>query len=179
MDLKNSAISGLLGTFAAVVLFWLMDMNYCGWLGAWLTPGAAWIVGILMAAALGIAFAALWTGWVSKQKVTKSAPVVAAATVYGLLVGAIFIFLVPLLLSTLAGDPGMMHGTGTGFDSIGEAFGGHVVPELPDLGFDPPLHSMADNDWIHRDDFVARLLPFSLAFALYGAVLGLTAGTRK
>lgn len=162
---------------AAVALFWLMDMNFCGWLGAWLTPGAAWIVGILMAAGLGIGFAALWTQWAARQKAAKKVPDVIAATIYGLVVGAVFIFLVPLLLSALAGNPGMLHG-GT-FEGVGRAFGGHVVPELPDLGFKPPLASWADNDWIHRDDFAARLLPFSLSFALYGLVLGLTARMSK
>jgi hypothetical protein len=173
----KSAVSGLGAMLAAVVLFWLMGVNFCGWLGAWIAPGAAWIVGILLAALAGVGFAALWTGTLAKQQGVKKLPPVIGATLYGLGVGLLFIFVIPLILSAIAGNPGMAH------DNLGGTIAGafadvHIVPALPDW-FDPPFASWADNDWIHRDDFAARLLPFSLAFALFGLVLGLTSQMKK
>jgi tetrahydromethanopterin S-methyltransferase subunit G len=174
--MQKIAISGLTATLAAVVLFWLMGMNFCGWLGAWIAPGAAWIVGILLAAAAGFGFAALWTGTLAKQDAVKKVQPVFGAALYGLVVGLVFVFVFPPVLSAIAGNPSLAHSTA--FDGLVGAVGGHVVPALPDW-FDPPFASWVDNDWIHRDDYVARLLPFSLAFALYGLVLGLTSQVKK
>ncbi len=173
----KSAVSGLGAMLAAVVFFWLMGVNFCGWLGAWIAPGAAWIVGILLAALAGVGFAALWSRTLAKQEGVKKLPPVVGATLYGFVVGLLFIFVIPLLLSAIAGNPGMAH------DNLGGQIAGafadvRIVPALPDW-FDPPLTSWADNDWISRDDFAARFLPFSLAFALYGLLLGLTSGTKK
>jgi hypothetical protein len=172
----KSAVSGLGAMLAAVVFFWLMGVNFCGWLGAWIAPDAAWIVGILLAGLAGVGFAALWTGTLAKQDGVKKLPPVVGAMLYGFVVGLLFIFVIPLLLSAIAGNPGMAHSTA--FDGLVSTFGGHVVPALPDW-FEPPFASWVDDAWISRDDFVARLLPFSLAFTLYGLVLGLISGTKK
>lgn len=176
MNPQKTAISGLAATTAAVALFWLMGMNFCGWLGAWLTPGAAWLVGILMALAAGLGFAALWHGTLARQAWAKRLPPVVASLLYGVAVGLLFVLLVPVILSALAGNPGMVHSTM--FDGAVTLFGGHVVPALPDL-FNPPFASWIDDEWIQRDAFAARLVPFLLAFALYGLVLGLTSSRSK
>ncbi|MBX3475860.1 MAG: hypothetical protein KF754_15930 [Planctomycetes bacterium] len=180
MDTRKTAIAALMGLVSAVVLFWLMDMNFLGWLGAWFAAKwAAWLVGALIAVALGFGYAALWSGVVAKQPITKKLSPPGTGALYGVVVGLVTATLVPLLLSAMAGDPGMGHSTGTGFDAIPGAFGVHLVPELPDLGFKPPLRSLAERDWISRNDHGNRLLPFALAFAAFGATLGMFAGRSK
>ena len=157
-----------------VMLMWLMDLNFVGWLGAWLAAEAgAWIVGILLAFALGYGLALLWYARLAALPAVKRVPPPIAGALYGVLAGLIFATLVPLLLSALAGNPGMAEGSGTDFDAFPRAFGVRVTPALPDLGFEPPLRSLAGDDWVSRDDYAGRLLPLALAFALYGAVLQL------
>ncbi|MCA8916942.1 MAG: hypothetical protein KDB90_16240 [Planctomycetes bacterium] len=168
MKLGSSATAGVLAMLGSVLLLWLMGVNFMGWLGMWFAPGAAWLVGILFTAALGAGLGVLWADVISKQPAIKKMPKPVGGLVYGICVALLFIFIVPLLFSAIAGDPSVGLSSGTGFDALPEAFGTHLVPALPDLGFDPPLHGLADKDWWSRDDFTGRLLPFGLAFALFG-----------
>jgi hypothetical protein len=168
----GSAIAGGMAMLAAVLLLWLMGVNFMGWLGAWLAPGAAWLVGVAMTLAFAAGLGLLWDV-LAKQPAIRKLPRPAGGLAYGILVALLFVLIVPLALSALAGDPGMFLSTGTGLDVFPEAFGAHAVPALPDLGFDPPLAMLAERDWFSRDDFAGRLLPFGLAFALFGIVLDL------
>lgn len=178
MDTKQTAIGAGFALLAAAALLWLMDVNLLGWLGAWVAPGAPWLVGIALGAALSFALAALWAGALAKQPFARKLPAPLAGLVYGVAVGLLFAVLVPLLLSAAAGDPGMARGTGTFFDGpVGWV--AHVVPPLPDLGFEPPLKSLAQADWVSRNDHAGRLLPFCLAFAAWGLVLSLLCNKGK
>lgn len=178
MDTKQTAIGAALALSAAVALLWLMNVNLLGWLGAWVAPGAPWLVGLLLGAGLSFAFAALWAGVLAKQPAARKLPAPVAGILYGVAVGLLFAVLVPLVLSAAAGDPGMARGTGTFIDTpVGWV--AHVVPPLPDLGFELPLTSMAEGDWVSRDDHGARLLPFALAFAGWGMVLSLLCNKGK
>jgi hypothetical protein len=179
MDIKHVSIAGLLGMFAAVVLLWLMDVNLVGWLGVWLAPGAAWAVGALIALGLAVGLSALWSGVVAKQDAVKKLPVPVAGLVFGVVVALLMIFVVPLILSALSDHPGMAEsalGIGEGGGSV---LGVHIIPALPDLGFDPPLESLAEEDWFGRDDYVGRLLPFGIAFLAYGLIVGLLSKDGK
>lgn len=173
MDIKHVSISGILGMFTSVVLLWLMGVNLVGWLGVWLAPGAAWIVGALLALGLAVGFSALWSGGIAKQRVVKKMPVPLGGLVYGAIIALIMIFIVPLSLSALGDHPGMAEsalGIGKGGGSV---LGVRIIPALPDLGFDPPLEFLAGEDWYGRDDYVGRLLPFGIAFLAFGLVVGL------
>lgn len=175
MKLKNATIAGLLATLAAVVLLWLMDVNLIGWLGVWLAPGAPWIVGLLLTLVIGLGFGALWSGTFATHKSVRKLPGPLGGVMFGAGVAVVMIFLVPLILSLFAGDPGVL---GVGGDG-GSFLGARIVPGLPDLGFDPPLAFLAESDWWSRDDYAGRLLPFGLAFMLYGLVLALTDNRSK
>lgn len=164
---------------AASALLWLMGVNFVGWLGVWMAPGAAWILGLLLAAAFGAGLGWLWGDVLSKKPAARKFPRPVGGLLYGLAVALLFVFAVPLLFSAIAGGPSIGLGTGTGFDGIPEFFGAHMVPALPDLGFDPPLRSLAERDWHSRDDHVGRLLPFGLAFALFGVSTDLMCGRGK
>ncbi|MCB9893553.1 MAG: hypothetical protein H6839_03800 [Planctomycetes bacterium] len=175
----SGAIAGLMAMLASVALLWLMGVNFMGWLGAWFAPGAAWLVGILLAAGFGAGLGVLWSDVLSKQAPLKKLPSPAGGLVYGVGVALLFVVIVPLLFSAIAGNPSMGLSSGTGFDVFPEAFGAHLVPALPDLGFDPPLHGLAKNDWWSRNDFGGRGLPFGLAFALFGVLTQLLAKPGK
>lgn len=179
MKKGQGAIAGLVGMLAAVALLWLMDVNFVGWLGVWMAPGAVWILGIVLAAAFGAGLGWLWGEVIGKKPAVKKLPRPVGGLLYGEAVALLFVFIVPLLFSALAGDPGVGHSTGTGFDAIPEAFGGHLVPTLPDIGFNPPLESLAESEWVGRNDFTGRLLPFCLAFALFGVVVDLLSKPGK
>ncbi len=170
-------MAGLAGLAPAVVLFWLMGMNFVGWLGAWFAHDwGAWLAGVLIAVALGFGYAALWSGFVARQPWARKLSLPGTGALYGVVAGLVTATVVALLLSAAAGDPGIVH---AGFgDVFVRGFGGRVVPGLPDLGFDPPLRSLADRDWVSRNSHGARLLPFALAFAAFGATLGLLAPGR-
>ncbi|MCA8944942.1 MAG: hypothetical protein KDB29_01820 [Planctomycetes bacterium] len=174
----GNAIAGLAGMLVAVIVLWLMGVNLMGWLGCWMTPGAAWLVGVLMAAALGAGFGLLWPG-IAKQPALKKLPRPVGGVLYGLIVGLLFVFVIPVVLSLLAGDPSVGLSSGTGFDVFPEAFGAHLVPALPDLGFDPPMRALAEKDWFAKDDFVGRVLPFSIAFMLFGVCVDVLSNSGK
>ncbi|MCB9933073.1 MAG: hypothetical protein H6841_06600 [Planctomycetes bacterium] len=174
----GSAIAGCMAMLAAVILLWLMDVNFMGWLGAWLAPGAAWPVGVAITLAFAAGLGLLW-GVLAKQPAAKKLPRPAGGLVYGIAVGMLFVFLVPLVLSAIAGDPSMFESTGSGFDVFPEAFGAHAVPALPDLGFEPPLAALSERDWVSRDDFTGRLLSFGLAFALFGVLVDVLSRTGR
>ena len=178
MKLGSSTIAGLVGMLAAVVLLWLMGINLVGWLGVWMAPGAAWILGLVFALLFGAGLGALWDV-AGKQDAIKKLPTPAGGLLYGLVVALLFVFLVPVVFSLVAGDPSIGLSSGTGFDAFPEAFGAHLVPALPDVGFDPPLRSIAERDWFAKDDFSGRLLPFGLAFVLFGVVVQLMAKSGK
>ncbi len=178
MDYKKTAAAGLIALVPCVLLFWLMDMNFVGWLGAWFAAEiGAWLVGLLIACALAFGFAALWAGVIARQPIVGKLSAPGAGALYGVVIGIVTATVVALLLSAIVGDPGMMR-AGVG-DFFGKAFGVRVVPPLPDLGFDPPLRSLGNHDWVSRNDHSGRLLPFALAFAAFGATLGLFAGKSK
>lgn len=172
MDYSKTAGVAAMAIVPAIVLCWLMNMNLVGWLGAWFASGGgAWLVGALLVAAFSFGFAALWVGVVGKQSGLKKLPLPLTGLIFGAVVGLICATLVPLLLSAIAGNPGMSQ---AGFgDVIVSAFGVHIVPALPDLGFDPPLKSMARDEWVSRDAHGARLLPFVVAFSSFGLTLAL------
>ena len=179
MKLSSSAFAGLVAMLGSVVLLWLMGVNFMGWLGVWFAPGAAWLVGVLFAAAFGAGLGLLWGNVLAAQPALKKLPKPVGGLIFGLGVALLFVFVVPPLFSIIAGDPGIGLSSGTGFDVFPEAFGAHLVPSLPDLGFDPPLRSMAKKDWFAKDDFTGRLLPFGLAFALFGVLVQLLAKPGK
>jgi len=178
MKLGKSTVAGLVGMAAAILLLWLMDVNFVGWLGVWMAPGAAWILGLVFALLFGAGLGALWDV-IGSRDALKKLPKPVGGLVYGLIVALLFIFVVPVVFSLVAGDPGVGLSSGTGFDVFPEAFGAHLVPALPDLGFRPPLHGLAERDWFAKDDFAGRLLPFGLAFALFGVVVQLMARPGK
>jgi hypothetical protein len=179
MKLDNGAIAGLTGMLVAVILLWLMGVNFIGWLGVWLAPGAAWLLGLVFAPAFGAGLGLLWKRWLGARPALRKLPVPLGGLIFGLGVALLFVFAVPLLFAALAGNPAVGLSTGTGFDAFPEAFGAHLVPALPDLGFDPPLRGLASRDWFARDDFAGRLLPFGLAFAAYGVVVQLMSARGK
>lgn len=180
MDAKKIAGPAALATGVSVALFCLMGMNFIGWLGAWFAQEAgAWIVDLLLAAALCFAFAWLWVATAGPRPFVKKLPAPVGGVLYGILVGLVFATVIPLLLSATAGGPRMGENHSATVSSLGRAFGVHMVPALPDLGFDPPLRGLVRGDWVSLDDYGNRLLPFMVAFAGFGVVLGLTGRNKR
>lgn len=174
---KVAASAGL-SLIPAKLLFVLMGMNFVGWLGAWLAEGFwAWLLGFLFAYALAFGFAVLWTGVIAPHPAAKKMPAPVAGALYGVVVALVFSTLVPIVLSAIAGGPSMVESNPA--EGLLAAFGARVVPALPDLGFKPPLSGLSERDWVSLDDHVGRLLPFTLAFMLFGITLQLLTGKKK
>ncbi|MDC1141555.1 hypothetical protein OAU50_00555 [Planctomycetota bacterium] len=168
MDLKSASITGGVGMLSAIVVLWTMNINLVGWLGAWIAPDYAWVIGILITGVLTVLFG--W-GWAvaSKQPALKKMPSMGAGLVYGAIIGLLMILAVPPLLSALGGAPGMaVDNAGFGISSM---FGVHVTPPLPDIGISPPLAELFDFDWFAEDDFAGRFPTFGVAFLGFGLVV--------
>ncbi len=155
--------------FSAVVVLWLMNVNLIGWLGAWVAPDFAWLVGFGIAAVLAVAFGIGWN-ILSSQPALKKMPTLGAGLVYGAIVALIMILLVPIFLSAIGDNPKMVYDQyGIGITSF---LGVHATPPLPDLGFDLPLASVfEDFDWAGKSDFGGRFPTFGLAFLVFGLVI--------
>jgi hypothetical protein len=168
VDIKNSFVSGGVGMFAAIVVLWTMDVNLVGWLGAWVAPEYAWLVGFLITALLAVGFGAGWSA-VSTKPTFKKMPVLGAGGLYGVIVGLVMIFAVPFILAAIGGDRPMgVDKAGFGITSF---LGIHVTPAFPDFGVEPPLESVFDFDWYAKDDYGGRALTFGPAFIVFGLVI--------
>jgi hypothetical protein len=172
------AITGALGMLVCLIAFALMGMNFAGWLGAWIAPGWPWLAGLSLAAVLGVAGA--WAFAVlSGHDALKKVPGAMQGIGFGVCMAVVCAVLLPLVFNAAAGDPTMSHASGTIIDDVRDKAGVRMVPLLPDVGVEPPLTTLASDDWIKPGQYGARLLPFVIAFGLYGLVVGLGGGRRK
>jgi hypothetical protein len=172
------AITGALAMLVCLLAFALMGMNFAGWLGAWIAPGWPWLAGLGFATVIGVggawAFAVL-----SGHDALKKVPAIMQGVGFGVCLGVICAVVLPLVFNAAAGEPTMSHARGSIIDDVGEAVGVRMVPRLPDVGVEPPLTALASDDWIKPGQYGSRLLPFVIAFALYGMVVGLGGRRRK
>jgi hypothetical protein len=171
MDFNKALLPAAVGTAAVYGVFVLFGMNVAGWMGVLMAEGAPNLVGVLVLAGLCLLCTLVWQAAVMGQG--KMPPVV-AGLLFGAVVGAAFVWLVPLGLFAIQKDPNIAHSTGTFWDVFPETFGGHRMVPPPMLD-DAPLESSVDGDWIQRDGWKERLLPFMVAFAAFGLTLGLMA----
>lgn len=158
---------------------WAMDVNYAAWVGAWLTPKNQYSAGVAIIAIMGVIMA-----WVYARFVGDKFPMpgMVRGIVYGLILGAAAIWLVPYTLEGVAsavgntqvvyGGRGIVDDKPRADQEMNEKLT-RVQPCPALFGQKPPLAKLTqDKPWAAVDDWKGRLIPFGIAFALYGLVIG-------
>jgi hypothetical protein len=175
---KNHLLAGIVSSAVLVLLLALMDVNFCGWLGVWFVRQMPYIAGIPLAILLGLGASYAYGASVARS---DWGPPPVRGVIFGVIVAALFVWLMPWVFSELVGQAtGVTHvGRSAGaFDVFPKTFDSHYEP-LPDMGFDAPMKGLADKAWYNKDDWQGRLVPFGIAFAAMGLTLALVAGKKK
>ena len=158
---------------------WLMDVNYGAWVGAWLSPRNQYAAGFALITILGLCMAWVYARYVGDKFPGRGA---LRGLAFGLVLAAAAIWVAPFALEFVAGAAGntqvVYGGRGihddrpTADQQMHEAMT-RVEPCPAILGIHPPLASLTrDTQWAPADAWKGRLLPFGIAFALYGLALG-------
>jgi hypothetical protein len=171
----------LAAAVAAIVLLlatlWVLDVNYAAWLGAWLSPEAQYASGLGVLITFGLVAA-----WLYARHIGNWLP--GGGPIRGIQFGAVLalcaIFVVPAALNGIAGVIGntQIVFQGRGYTNEEERFDEKMartrVEPCPAIGgVEPPLaHVTSGHEWAPADAWKGRLLPFAVAFLLYGLVLG-------
>lgn len=169
--------------FATVALLlmlgalWAMDVNFTVWLGAWLSPEKAVPVGSAIVITCGTVLAYVYAHYVGNK---FTGPGVVRGLVFGAVFGAFAIWALPPILSGLAGAVGdtqtVYQGRGITNSELRADENGRLTyqPASPPIfGVEPPLRFMTENhQWAAADAWQGRLLPFGVAFLLWGALIG-------
>lgn len=175
---KKHLIAGLVSAAVMVILLALMDVNFCGWLGVWFVRQLPYVAGIPLAALLGFGASWAFSGSLARAEL---GPGPVRGFLFGLILAALFIWVMPWFLSSIVGEATGVTTVGLSvgaFDVFPKTFGGHYEP-IPSLGFDTPLENWADEAWYNKDDWRGRLVPFGIAFSAMGLVLGLMISGKK
>ncbi len=171
---------GLLALTLALGLFWAMDVNYAAWVGAWLAPKRQYAAGFGVIIVFGLFFTWFYARFIGDK---FPGPGMVRGLVFGAVLGACAIWVIPYTLDTVAGFVGntqVVYG-GRGIvdkdhktaDQQMEELLTQVEPCPPIRGVKPPLAKLTrDKPWAPADAWKGRMLPFGIAFLLYGLVIG-------
>jgi hypothetical protein len=169
-------IAGM-ATFAALAVMWMFNVNYMAWLGIWFTEDNAFAAGAAMFIVMGAVLAWFYAGYVGSKFPGHGA---LRGLAFGALLAAVAIWAMPPILHGIAGAAGdgqvVFQGRGIHDDRARVDETGRFVAEptcTPVAGIEPPLANwMAERRWAAPDDWPGRLVPFGLAFLLYGLIVG-------
>lgn len=171
---------GVLALAFLLGLLWAMDVNYGAWVGAWLSPKNQYQAGFGVIAIFGLIAA-----WVYARFIGDKFPMpgMVRGVVYGLILAAVAIWFVPYTLEGIAsavgntqvvyGGRGIIDKDNKRTDEVMAEQMTQVEPCPPLFGVKPPLAKLTkDKQWAPADAWKGRLLPFGLAFALFGLIIG-------
>ncbi len=177
-------LSRILGVGALALLFllgalWAMNVNYAAWFGAWLSPKNQYPAGFGVIALMGFLMA-----WVYGRFIGDKFPMpgMVRGIIYGLVLAVVAIWFVPYTFEGLAsavGNTQVVYG-GRGIIDDEKRADEHMAEQMtrvepcPALfGVKPPFAKITkDKEWAPGDAWRGRLLPFGLAFVLYGLIVG-------
>jgi hypothetical protein len=178
-----------LGVLAAV--FWSMNVNFAGWMGAWFSADNPTGAGLALSCVCGVMAALFYTGFASK--LLPGSPAL-KGILYGVFLASLTIWVVPYSVSwihTVSGQTRVVYSgdTTTVNDIKSQHPSNYEVEEkpletkdtvridpVPNIGKIKPFLTGATRNrpWATVDSWRGRLLPFGLAFALFGLILGVS-----
>lgn len=175
----------ILGSGALALVFllgslWAMDVNYAAWVGAWLSPKNQYQAGFGVIVIFGLIAA-----WVYARFIGDKFPMpgMVRGVVYGLIMAVVAIWFVPYTLEGIAsaigntqvvyGGRGIIDKENKRADEVIADTLTRVEPCPPLFGVKPPFAKLTkDKEWAPADAWKGRLLPFGVAFALFGLIVG-------
>jgi hypothetical protein len=177
MPLPRIVLFAFVALFVMVGVLWSMDVNYVAWIGAWLSPERQYPVGFAVVMIIGFALAYLYAHYVGNKLPGNSA---AKGAIFGAVLAAFSIWVLPPIMSGIAEAAGntqvVFQGRGITNDEevVSEASRLTQVQPCPPVGgIEPPLRFLTQNSqWAAADAWQGRLLPFGVAFLLWGVVIG-------
>lgn len=179
MSLPRTLAVGVFALALMVSALWAMDVNYAAWIGAWLSPRNQYPAGFGVITVLG-----LGSAWVYARFVGSNfpGPGMVRGVVFSLVLACAAIWLVPYTLEGIAtavgntqvvyGGRGIHDDTPTADQQMQDAMT-RVEPCPPIFGVKPPFAKLTRNKpWAPADGWRGRLIPFGIAFGLFGLVIG-------
>ncbi|MBE7493029.1 MAG: hypothetical protein HS108_14905 [Planctomycetes bacterium] len=171
---------GVLALVFLVGSLWAMDVNYGAWVGAWLSPKNQYQAGFGVIVIVGLIMA-----WVYARFIGDKFPMpgMVRGVIYGLVLAVAAIWFVPYTLEGIAsavgntqvvyGGRGIIDKENKRSDEVMAEQMTRVEPCPPLFGVKPPFAKLTrDRQWASADAWKGRLLPFGIAFALYGLIVG-------
>lgn len=167
----------LFGALAAGVglgAAWALNVNIWEWVGSWLTSDDPQQAGLSLLVFLSLFGAAIYRGTLGTQ---FGGPGALRGVIFGVIMAAIWIWAIPICVKAAGMATVHAREVYSGKPNNGQPQAPTARPfgAAPPLGdVQPPLASLTQgSQWTDPDDWEGRVLPFLIAFALYGAVLGL------
>ncbi|MBX3475862.1 MAG: hypothetical protein KF754_15940 [Planctomycetes bacterium] len=171
------------GVLALVFLLgalWAMDVNYAAWVGAWLSPKNQYKAGMGVIVIFGLIAAWVYARFIGDK---FPGPGMLRGVVYGLVLAGCAIWFIPYTLEGIAsavGNTQVVYGGRAIFDDKNKRADEvmaeqmtQVEPCPPLFGVKPPLAKLTrDRQWAPADAWKGRLIPFGIAFALFGLIVG-------
>ncbi|MBK8207744.1 MAG: hypothetical protein IPK87_13295 [Planctomycetes bacterium] len=177
MPLPRIFLFAVLALAVLIGVLWAMDVNYGAWVGAWLSPRNQYTAGFLLIVAISVSLTYMYAKHIGEK---FPGPGYIRGLCFGAVFGALAIWVVPPVLSGIAEAVGntqvVFQGRGITNDAQRADQAEHMtrVEPCPAIGnVEPPLRFMTeDHEWAPADEWKGRLLPFGVAFLLWGLVIG-------
>jgi hypothetical protein len=173
---------------AALGVMWAFDINYMAWLGVWFSTDNAFPAGAAMFIVMGVVLAWFYAGYIGSKLPGHG---LVRGLVFGAVLAAAAIWALPPILHGVARAAGdgqvVFQGRGIHDDRTRVDESARFVAEptcSPIAGVNPPFAGWTEQRrWAAPDASGGRIVPFGLAFLLYGAIVGVflseKTGVRK
>ncbi|MBX3460727.1 MAG: hypothetical protein KF696_12325 [Planctomycetes bacterium] len=184
MPLPRILLFAVIALAVMLGLLWAMGVNYAAWIGAWLSPRNQYAAGFGVIVAAGVFFAYMYARHIGEK---FPGPGYARGLAFGAIFAVLSIWVVPCTLATIAEWVGntqvVFQGRGITNNELRADQAEHMtrVEPCPAIGgIEPPLMFLTENhEWAPADGWKGRVLPFGVAFLLWGFVLGVSLSEER
>lgn len=171
MPLPRVLLVGVIAIVLVVIVLWTMNLNFVGWVGAWISKEQVYAAGASIVAGSGVFLAWIYAIFPARR---LPGPPAIRGFIFGMLVAALCIWGLPTVLAGTAAASEDMRHIADGSIQKGAKIERSEIPPFPTIGIAPPFAAFtSEKKWENKHDWEGRLAPFLIAFGLWGLVLGL------